>query len=351
MLTRNRTHSGTNQTLEPGAFISGRGDWHFDEEWKMNAPDWIDKDGRKGCDVANAQFEGFFALHSTCADILQRFTQHHSRYDSLKRPRSVKDFFDACIVCQQLSKKEYGRIWRCGQRDTRPPDYNRYGCVEWSHLYFGARRFWTDPWDCVPGQEYLCADPMSESQIDQQVTQCLARPKSNSQNLFSLSREQRQLQDLAPSKSPLMRCPTEILQLIASHLPLRSAINLHASNHRLSSLISASERDFWRSHTLRLHGPWFWELWDYRGPSTESSSYTNWEQLLKMLDLSRREIVKGAQPYWLGSPAKEHINAASNLEHSNDKDTLSLPLGLRNRQRIWLCLESLDIDGSSAVGR
>lgn len=339
MLTRNRTYSGTNQTSEPGAFISDQGEWRFDEQWETNAPDWIDKDGEKGHDTANAQFQTFFPLHSTCADLLQRFTQYQSRFRSSKLPKSITDFFDACIACQEFSKEEHVRIWTTKQRDTRPPDYPRYGCVEWSHLYFGARRFWTDPWDCTPGQEYLCADPTSGPETDQLVIQCLARPKSSSQNLFSFSTKQLQLQDSAPSKSPLMRSPPEILQLIASHLPLQSAINLYASSHQLSSLISASETDFWRSHTLRLHGPWFWELWDHRGSSTEFSSYSNWEEVLKMLSLSRREIVKGARPYWLESPANENIDAASN--------TPSLSLGLRNRQRIWMCLESLDVDGRS----
>lgn len=347
MLTRSRTYSGTNQTSEPGAFISDQGEWRFDEEWEMKAPDWIDNDGGKGSDTANAQFDDFFPLHSTCADILQRFTQYQSRFCLSNLPKSVREFFDACIACQKFSKKNHGRLWTCEQSDTRPPDYDRYGGVEWSHLYLGARRFWTDPWDCTPGQEYLCADPISELQIGQLVTQYLTRPKSSSQNIFSLSTKQLPLQDSAPSKIPLMRCDKKILQLIASHLPLQSAINLHASSHRLSSLISAKESDFWRWHTLRLHGSWFWELCDHQDSSTETSSYTNWEELLQVLNLSRREIVKGAKRYWLESPANEYIDAASNDEHISDKNTPSLPLGLRNRQRIWMCLESLDIDGMS----
>lgn len=141
-----------------------------------------------------------------------------------------------------------------------------------------------------------------------------------------------------------MSCPTEILQLIVFHLPLRSAMNLRAGSPRLSSLISDNERDFWRPHILRLHGSWFRQLWDRPSFSKDSLLDQNWEQLLKMLDLSRHEIMKGAQPYWHISPAKEHIDTANNHEHSKDDNTQSLPLGLRNRQRIWMCLESLNID-------
>lgn len=347
MLTRRRTHSGSNQITEPAAFVSERGEWHFDEDWEVNAPYWIDRDGKNERDTTNAHFEKFFPLHSTCADILQRFTHHQSLFQSSNLPKSVKEFFDACVACQRFSNEEYIRICTYNRRDTRPPDYGRYGCVDWSHIYFGARRFWADPWDCVPGHEYLCANPMSDSQIDRLVTRYLARPKSSSQHLFLIPINQAQVQESAPNESPLMRCPTEILRSIAFHLPLRSAINFHASSHRLSTLIVANESDFWRSHTLRLHGPWFWELWDHQGSSGESSSYRNWEELLKMLSLSRRKIMEGAQPYWLEPPGNESIDTASKHEHNNDEDAPSLSLRLCNRQRIWMCLESLDIDGKS----
>lgn len=347
MLTTCRRHSGTNQSSEPGFFISERGEWHFNEEWEDNAPDWIQKDGREGEDTANARFELFYPVHSTCADILQRFTHHQSLSPSSNLPKSVKDFFDECVACQMFSLKEYRRIRRSNQGDTRPPDYPRYHSVEWSHLYFGARRFWEDPWDCMPGQEYLCANPMSDFHVHRLVTQYLARPKSSPQHLFSIPIEQWQFPDSAPSESPLMRCPTEILQSFASYLPLRSAINFHASSRWLSTLIIANESDFWRSHTLRLHGPWFWELWNHKGSSEELSSYRNWEELLKMLSLNRRRIIKGAQPYWLESPANECIDTASECEDNDDENTPSVSLRLRNRQRMWMCLESLDIDGMS----
>lgn len=257
---------------------------------------------------------------------------------------------DTCAACREFSKKEHGRIWTSTQRDTRPPDYDRYSCVDWSHLYLGARRVWADPWNCEPGQEYLCADPISELQTDQFITQCLAGPKSTSQHLFSFSLEQLQLKDSPPSKSPLMRCPPKILQLTASSLPLRSAINLHASSRRLSSLINPREDEFWRFHTLQLHGPWFWELWGHHGPSTGFSFYANWEEMLKRLTASRRKILKGAEPYWHDDiSANAKIETTNNSGQNADIKTHLLPLGFQNRQRIWMCLEPLDVDGKSEV--
>lgn len=302
-------------------------------------------DGSKRTD--DARFDKFFPLHAVCADILQRFVQHASNLSN-----SIAKFIDACTACQQFSKEEHGKIWRRNMRDLRPPDYDRYGCVEWSHLYFGARRFWSDPWDCQPGQEYLCTDPTTEPKIDEWIIQCLASSKSSSSILFSSStlqsqlQSQSQFQDFSLDDSLLMRCPTEILRLIASHLPLRSAINLHASSRRLSAKINESEQDFWHSHTLRLHSAWFWELGGHQSPisSTQVPSYPNWKKVLMMLTQSRGMIMKGAQPWWLKlSSGHKGKVAARQDKKMQENALLSLPLSLRNRQRIWMCLEDVDV--------
>ncbi len=303
--------------------------------------------GGKRLETANARFDKFFPLHAVCADILQRFIQHQCRSYSSNLPRSVTEFVDACMACQQFSKEEFGRISQCNQGDLRPPGYDRYGSVEWPHLYFGARRFWSDPWDCEPGHEHICADPMTVTKIDEWVSQCLARPKSSSPNLFSSSALELQPQDSFLSESTLMRCPTEMLRLIASHLPLRSAINLHASSRRLSAMIKESEMDFWRSHTLRLHGPWFWELGGHSGSSAEVPSYANWEKLLTMLSLSRGMIMTGAHPWWLESSSKQNGEAAASQDQKIQENAPLLPLTLRNRQRIWMCLEFLNVTGET----
>lgn len=342
----NRIYTGTNHSLEPDVFISNQGEWHFDEEWEMKALDWVGIDGRNGKDTASARYKNFFPVHSVCVDLLQVFTRRQSSFLSPHLPKTIKDFVDTCAVCQEFSNKEEG-VWATKHIDNRPPDYNRYGCVEWSHLYLGARRFWTDPWDCEPGQEHLCANPMSELQSDQFIAQCLAYPNQTSQHLFSFSLKQLQLRDSPASTSPLMRCPSEILQLIASSLPLKSAINLHASSRRLSSLIDPREGEFWRFHTLRLHGPWFWELLGHHLSST-GPSHANWEEMLKTLTASRRKILKGAEPYWRNDrSANVNIETTNNSCQNADKKTHLLPLGLQNRQRIWMCLELLNVDGKS----
>lgn len=344
MLTRNRRNAGINQTSEPDAFISNQGEWHYNGLWQENAPTWIEKVSGQESDIDMARFdERFFPVHSPCEEILQRFTQYQGRFRSSNLPKSVKDFVDACITCQDFAKEESEKIRRLGKNRRRPPLYEYYGGVEWSHLYFGARRCWTAPWHCIHRQEYLCANPISY-QID--ISHCLTTPKISSQNLFSFSTARLRLQDLAPSNCPLMECPTEIIQLIASHLPLRSSINLHASSLRLSALLTTSETDFWRSQTLKLH-PWFWELGAFSS-STGSSSYENWEGLLATLTMSRYEIMKkGKQKYWHDW---DHFDVPTEVRNAGDYDCIDddvaqlMPAGLRNRQRIWMCLEFIDID-------
>ena len=315
-------------------------------------------DGRTRLETVEDRFEKFFPLHIACEDILQRFIQHQCRSDLSNLPKSVTEFIDACTACQEFSKEEFGRIRQSNQRTLRPWDYDLYGSVEWPHLYFGARRFWSAPWDCAPGHEYLCADPMAEPDIDEWLTQCLAHPKSSSANPLSmLSTSQLKRRDFSvPSESPLMQCPTEILRLIASHLPLRSALNLHASSRQLSAMINENKKNFWRSHTLRLHSPWFWELgthWAALFSTEEIPLFTNWENLLKMLCQSRRMIMTGARPWWLASSSRptDHTSpyAASSPDQKMQEYAPSplMPLTLRNRQRIWMCLEFLDVTGDT----
>lgn len=316
------------------------------------------KNGRIGWETTNARFEKFFPLHAICTDILERFIQHQCQSGSPNLLKSVTEFVDACTACQEFSREEFSRIRQYNQRCLRPWDYDRYGSVEWSHLYFGARRFWSAPWGCEPGQEYLCADPMTEPEIDKWLARSLARPKLSFANLFSLSTSQLQLQspDSVLGESPLMRCPTEILRLITSHLPLRSVIHLHASSRRLSAMISENEGVFWRSHTLRLHSSWFWELEGYNPDFSSTNrvpSDANWQNLLIMLSLSRRKIMAGARPWWLASSSRINNDGdgdaamGSNKKMQLENVLFPLPLTLRNRQRIWMCLESLDVTGET----
>ena len=53
---------------------------------------------------------------------------------------------------------------------------------------------------------------------------------THSLNVSVRPRKQLQLKEVHPSRSPLICCPPEIFELIASHLPIQSALSLYATS-------------------------------------------------------------------------------------------------------------------------
>ena len=99
---------------------------------------------------------------------------------------------------------------------------------------------------------------------------------------------------------------------------------------------------FWRLHTLRLHGSWLWELQNHR----RSFASANWKALLQTLTRARLEILMGAKPYWNDRPAAMNGETEKEGDGHAGSAVLSLPLGLTNRQRIWMCLECVGVNGT-----
>lgn len=169
--------------------------------------------------------------------------QYQSSVGSSQPPITIPSFIDAYTARQEYCSKVHSAAWQSGQQAKLPPGYPWYGSVEWSHLYFGARRYWADPWDCEPGMEYLCADHILEPQTEQFISTCLAHPQSDRQRQCSPS-SQLQLNEILLNASSLLYFPREILALIASYLPLQSALNLHATSRRLSSRLPPTDTMF-----------------------------------------------------------------------------------------------------------
>lgn len=268
--------------------------------------------------------------------LLQRYTLHRSKYKSPHLPTTLREFVDACIARQNECDNLHSRLQASG-RGPLPGNWGDFQNVEHSHLYFGARRFWTDPWDCEPGFEHLCADPISDSGIEAFISTCLARPQSSRNYLSAPSSEHLQpLQEMASSGNTFTRLPREMLDLIISYLSLLDALSLYSTSR---NLVMLSDSRFWRFQTIQLHGCWFWELRDH----LESSSNDNWKALLQMLEINYFKIQQGAEPYWLSSTTvSENDGKTHGAARRRAEITLvPLPLGLANRQRIWMCLEGV----------
>jgi hypothetical protein len=91
-----------------------------------------------------------------------------------------------------------------------------------------------------------------------------------------------------------------------------------------------------------MHGDWFWELND-----TEifPPKKTNWMQVLWQTEVSRAEIPNKAG-LSTSDRKRIHFERQQLLKEGMNRTSGSLSLGLRNRLRIWCCLESFGQDGT-----
>ncbi|KAL8679762.1 MAG: hypothetical protein Q9186_003978 [Xanthomendoza sp. 1 TL-2023] len=319
---------------EAGVFQSARGQWKYDEDWFDKVHDWTSPTTEDESNHTPTQYQDFFIVHDHCVNIVQKFIEYQDKSTSPHSPKSVKELIDIWCTRQKESSELRMAYAARGEIGKLPSDWASFPNLEHSHLYFGARRFWSDPWDCVPGYEYLCTDPTQESETETFLSTWLTRPQMYSNSLFSSSMEQpKSSEDSSLSHKEFVHFPREIHDLITSHISLKDAVNFCSSCRKLSKYCDST---FWRSQTMRLHRCWLWELRDPIAPILDGS----WKELLQLLTTNRFQIQREAKPYW-------HITATKDVETENrvpeiaEPSKMPLPLGLQNRQRIWMCLESL----------
>ncbi|KAG6991441.1 hypothetical protein G7Y79_00052g087810 [Physcia stellaris] len=319
-----------NDLADPDFFVSAEGEWQQNDDWFDLAPGWASENAEGRSSEVYTRFKDYFVIHSACMKILEIFIRYQSKFASVHSPKTMQEFIDACFDRQEESIELCSKGWTPGVAGGLPSNWAAFQNVEHSHLYFGARRFWADPWDCKPGFEYLCADPMREPFAEAFISRYLARPPS-SIHAFSSST----LDDTSSSGKELMELPRELLDHIVTCLPLYDALNFCSTSRELLKLTG---NNFWRSQTLQMHSCWFWELLDL-----PKSSSKNWKALLQKLTASRREILEEAEPYWLDKPTSRD-NGSINFSKRLAEAALlpwPLPFGIRNRQRIWMCLETV----------
>lgn len=332
-----RQFVGRSVSSDAEVYLSAEAQWQQDVEWFDEAITWS-KAG-SGNDSSNilTQFQNYFVVHGACMKILQAFIQYQGKIISAHPVKSLRSFVDACFDRQNESID----LWQGSKASKRqiilPGNWATFQSVEHSHLWFGARRFWTDPWHCSPGFEYLCADPIREPGVEAFISTILALPQpSRKGSTSSSSKQLKPLPEASLSDHTIMGLPQEILNIIVAHLSLKDALSLCSSSQKLLDL---SDSRFWRLRTIQLHGCWFWELRD-RPVSPQND---NWKQLLQILTANRFAIEQGAEAYWLTRSSSKNDKTKYRSTDCAKPDLLPLPLGLRNRQRIWMCLECVGI--------
>ena len=89
-----------------------------------------------------------FPIHTCCLEIVNHLLQER-RGRSLLKITNILEFMDI------LRDTRIANGTNIAEKRALSPyySYGNSGGLEWSHNYFGARRFWGDGWDTEPGWE------------------------------------------------------------------------------------------------------------------------------------------------------------------------------------------------------
>lgn len=135
----------------------------------------------------------------------------------------------------------------------------------------------------------------------------------------------------------------ELLDQVCSHLPLRTSLALNATCQTLHWRID-SRPAYWYQQLLRLHGDWLWELRDDK----IFTGQWDWKALLHRLEKMPVSVFASADiPYgWKYeiTPEDRTADFYKKIEF-DDKGRRNPPFGLKNRFRIWCCIESVGKGG------
>ncbi|KAL8954737.1 MAG: hypothetical protein Q9183_006957 [Haloplaca sp. 2 TL-2023] len=177
---------------------------------------------------------------------------------------------------------------------------------------------------------------MSRTNIETFIATTLAHPVPHCKTVASNLISRNPLLEEPSSKSKLDCLPREILNMIIADLTLSDALSLCFTRKRLLGTLDST---FWRLQTLQTHACWFWELENRRF----SSPQHNWRHLLRILTKSRFQLQQGAEAYWLPGSSNKKDEITLGTQNYTDPILSPLPLGLKNRQRIWICLQHLGV--------
>jgi len=217
-----------------------------------------------------------------------------------------------------------------------------YG-LEWDHAYYGARDLQQyNYWDSGSGDEYFCADPVVVTDLTTSVLSLLPKRKSicpEALNLASLglvsSSQIPILPEIStlcgsspsPQRSRLEELPVEILHQILSYLPLALLLRFRRISKYLTSRLCLDQHFWLRGMVSGTLIPHLWDL------DQKECSKTNRE------NLSKRAVegsVNDSQWDWEGL-IKLLTSTNSIMEARDIYGTL--PIGFRNRCRIWKIIE------------
>lgn len=86
-----------------------------------------------------------FPIHQACLDIVDLMCERRKDRDS-REPKTLEEFCDLLELRRRVNSNDSAKI-------MEDQYYGNQGGLEWTHGYYGARQFWADEWETLPGWE------------------------------------------------------------------------------------------------------------------------------------------------------------------------------------------------------
>ncbi|KAI9885705.1 MAG: hypothetical protein M1823_002470 [Watsoniomyces obsoletus] len=251
-------------------------------------------------DHSNTDSYAYLPIHTRCISIAARVLERRLRNGGGRNPDAplrFEELYDR-LNSQSLAaqKQRGGEMIDC--------------CVRWPHRSYGAERLQGNFWDCEIDMEWFCFDPVGIPSLTEEVLANLQR-RASTEDPSKKSIPA----DRTPTgpKSHLESLPNELLQSVASFLPISSLLALDRTSRGLHGRVLS--QTIWRE--ALIGGDLVGYLWD--------------------LDASACRIIKGPAEDWDWYGLAREL-ARRDVFESGSGLVGGIPSGLRNRQRIWRIL-------------
>jgi len=261
-----------------------------------------------------------FPIHEACISVVQNVLRDRNQGIPTSKPCATLETFYHSL-CKQY------------KRNVAAPWQNGYGLsgLEWDHNYYGARDLQGyNDWEGCHGDEvrgliylydlllileqWYCANPIN---IPDLTTFVLSLLPQISNLLESPNAQELHVSTEAPTTSEEPRLeglPTEILLHISTFLPISSVFALRLSSKTLASRLYLDQQ-FWFQHLLSGSLiPYLWDLESKALHAKNQNAKWDWKALAKLL--ARKDTIM------MGKEGMADV-----------------PIGLRNRCRIWKIIE------------
>ncbi|KAI9805517.1 MAG: hypothetical protein M1825_000768 [Sarcosagium campestre] len=270
-------------------------------------------------------------LHTQCVRIHDRLLSW--LFDATGRAPSRADVRSK--ICRQYYKTIRARIY----------DEGDVYCINWEHGYDGACQFTGREWECEPGWEWIVADPIENiANLTTDVLALLeAAPAENLTDGPSKPMDIDASNARIYDDASLSGLPVELLEKIMSFLPLDAILQLHRSSKAMCER-AATNQSFWRDALISAKAlPWLWDLdsqecfaKDAEAKQLVGGKQWDWRKLVQDL---RREGPRPTLKFEDRIPTMADWKAKHRAATTGpDEVSDCLPLGLRNRRRIWRLL-------------